>query len=284
MTLKIMEWNIHQQGRQWKEKISEDRDMPLWIIDQIDDDMDIVVFTEFNSHAQKIDDFYDKLSKKGFFYSTTNYSCGYSNDILIAIRKDERFVVEEVKYVKAYPNSPYITFDCDWSKIPENLRVDIKIDEKHVSIWGIRIKELNADYQKRSVEMETVMRWLKKVDGINILLGDFNNLREGTPEKHWNLTVLDNLLGVNYKRITPENHSWGVSQSVADNDYDGYIKNDHIISSVGTGIKNVTVEPYKWDYLANFKYPLEEEKYGKRKLKIPIGEPDHGILIAKVIV
>ena len=87
MKLKIMEWNIHQQGRQWngKTQTSNDGDIPLWIIDQISDDISIVVLTEFNSHAKNIEEFYNKLMKKGFFYSSTNYSCGWANDILIAV-------------------------------------------------------------------------------------------------------------------------------------------------------------------------------------------------------
>lgn len=281
--LKIMEWNIHQQGRQWDGK-SNDCGIPLWIVDQIDDDINIVVFTEFNSHAQNIEYFYQKLQKKGYSYSTTSYSCGWANDILIAVKAEETLVVEAVTYVKAYPDLPNTSFDIDWSNIPENLRIDVIIDEMRVHIWGIRIKDLNSDYKKRSFEMSTVMKWLEKVDGVNLLVGDFNNLRDNTPETDWNLTVLDSLLGKNYKRITPANNSWGVSQTEANKKIDGYIRNDHIIYSVGTVIKNVEVEPYRWTFLYNCSYTLGELNYGKRNLNIPVGEPDHGMLVAVVTV
>ena len=115
------------------------------------------------------------------------------------------------------------------------------------------------------------------------MVGDFNNLREDTHITDWNLIVLDNLLGANFERITPKNHSWGVSKLVSDNTFDGYIKNDHFIYSKGD-IKSVTAEEYKWTYLKNCQYTLEEGKFGKNKLNIPVGEPDHGILIVEVYI
>ncbi len=276
MKLKIMEWNIHQQGRQWNKttRKSVDGEIPLWILEQIPNDINIVVFTEFNSHAKNISDFYSALSKKGFYHSSTNYSCGWSNDVLIAVRSN--IIIEAVLYVKAYPDTPNTTLNIAWDTIPENLRVDIKINEKLVHLWGIRIKCLDGDYKKRKIEMETVMRWLKEVDGINILVGDFNNLRENTPEINWNLTILDELLGEKFERKTPSNYSWGVSMSQKDNSFDGFIKNDHFICSKGISLE---VEPYKWNYLNKCNYSFNNNEL---KLCIPVREPDHAILIGEV--
>lgn len=204
-----MEWNIHQQGRQYN-GTSRDGEIPLWIVDEIPDDINIVVFTEFNCHAKNINDFYEALSDKRFSYSTTNYSCAWSNDILIAVRGKE-IAVKAVSYIKAYPDIPNTAFKIDWEIIPENLRVDINIGKKDIHFWGIRIKSLGSDYKKRKKEMETVLQWLKGIDGINVLVGDFNNLREDTPEQNWNLSVLDSLIAGNFERKTPLNHSWGVS-------------------------------------------------------------------------
>lgn len=120
-----------------------------------------------------------------------------------------------------------------------------------MNFWGIRIKDLQGDYKKRSIEMKTLMRWLEETDGMNILVRDFNNLRENTTEEDWNLTVLDSLLGENYKRITPENCSWGAYKLVSEDTFDGYIKNDHLIYSTGTCLKNAKVESYNWNYLKN---------------------------------
>lgn len=129
-----MEWNIHQQGRQWNGKDSADCEIPLWITEQIPDDINIVVFTEFNSHARNIGDFYDRMRKKSFRYSSTNYLCGWSNDIFIAVR--DNISVEAVSYIKAYPDSPNTTFDIAWYTIPENLRVNFNIGEKPREFLG----------------------------------------------------------------------------------------------------------------------------------------------------
>lgn len=279
--LKIMEWNIHQQGRQYKNRKSGDGEIPLWIVNEIPDDVNIVVFTEFNYHAQNVLGFYNSLTAKGFCYSTTNYSCAWSNDILIAIRGKE-IAIKSTSHVKAYSDIPNTTLDVSFDNIPENLRVDINVNGIDIHFWGIRIKGLNGKYEKRKIEMETVMHWLQEADGINILVGDFNNLKENTTRiKEWNLTVLDNLLGYTFERKTPNNHSWGVSQSRDDGSFDGYIKNDHLIH---TKEIHATVESYIWKFLENCNYSLKSSQYGKKELNIPVGEPDHGILIATCLI
>lgn len=279
--IKIMEWNIHQQGRQYNNKKSGDGRIPLWIVEEIPDDVDVVVFTEFNCHAQNILEFYNLLSAKGFSYSTTNCSCAWSNDILVALRGKE-FEVKSSSYVKAYPDIPNTTFDIDRSIIPENLRVDIHVGEADIHLWGIRIKDLNSNYKKRKIEMETVLHWIEEIGGINILVGDFNNLRVNTIEQEWNLNVLDRLLKEKQlERKTPsDNHSWGVSR-FPNGEFDGYIKNDHLIHS-----KEVyaTIEPYVWSFLERCNYSLKKSKFGIEKLVIPVGEPDHGIMIAELLI
>ena len=52
MELNIMEWNIHQKGRQYSNGRSADNPIPDWIIDEVPNDMNIVVFTEFNCKRQ----------------------------------------------------------------------------------------------------------------------------------------------------------------------------------------------------------------------------------------
>lgn len=277
--LKIMEWNIHQQGRQYKNRRSRDGEIPLWILDEIPEDVNIVVFTEFNSHAQNIQQFDNLLIEKGFCFSRTNYSCAWANDILIAVRGED-IKIKSTSYVKAYSDMPNVTLNIDWDNIPENLRLDIRVGNKDIHLWGIRIKDLNSDYKKRKVEMETLMNWLQEIEDSCIMVGDFNNLRENTTERHWSLTILDKLLGSEFKRVTPEsNHSWGVGWFKNDNFFDGYIKNDHLVCS---NVIKAIAEPYKWDYLPRCNYNLEELNWGKQKLNIPLGEPDHGILIVEV--
>ena len=168
MEVKIMEWNIHQQGR-WGKRI------PLWILDEIPQDINILTLTEFNGHAENIDEFYKKIKAMGFYYCNTNYSFKSANDILIAVRGKE-IRVESVSYFKAYPDEPNSTFCIQWKYIPENLRVDITVRNKPVTILGIRIKDLEIDYSSRKIEMETVMKWVKEITNPIVILGDFNNL------------------------------------------------------------------------------------------------------------
>ena len=196
--LKIMTWNIHQQGRQYnKNRRSQDAEIPLSIITQIPEDVRVVVFTEFNSHAQNALEFYLGLNKEGFSYSTTTYSCAWANDVLIAVRgKDIK--IKSTSYVKAYSDIPNTTFNIDWDSIPENLRLDIQVDDKDIHIWGVRIKDLKSDYEKRKIEMETIMHWLEEIKDITILLGDFNNA------KHYGK------LEENFESVEPEywRYSW----------------------------------------------------------------------------
>lgn len=283
MILKLMEWNIHQQGRHWngKNKKSGDGSIPLWIVDKIPDDRNAVVFTEFNSHADNVEEFYMKLEEKHFQYSSTNYKCGWSNDVLIAIRGDD-ICVESISSVKAYPDLSNTNININYDTIPENLRIDARINERLVHIWGIRIKDLKSSYSKRKTEMKMLMEWVNFVDGINIIVGDFNNLRENTLEKDWNISELDKLLGENYRRKTPENHSWGVAIKEDEYYFDGYIKNDHLIYSNSNDIYDAKVELYNWDFLDKCNYSICEPKYGKSQLNIPVGEPDHGILLGEI--
>lgn len=273
MELNIMEWNIHQKGRQYSKGRSADGPIPDWIVDEIPNDMNIVVFTEFNSHARNISDFYRKLEAKGFSYYSKKYDCPWSNDILIAIR-GEQIEVKSISVVDAYPNN---SITDGFETIPENLRVDIRVNEKDIHIWGIRIKDLKGNYKKRKLEMKQVMEWLNAIEGIRIIVGDFNNLRENTPETEWNLMVLDNLLGDSFKRETPQNCSWEVSLS--NGEFDGYIKNDHLICPKEL---DATVKPYEWSFIKHCNYRLNASYYGKQSLTIPDCEPDHGILIGSV--
>ncbi|TDM16038.1 endonuclease/exonuclease/phosphatase family protein [Macrococcoides caseolyticum] len=268
MEVKIMEWNINQRGRTGKT-------IPLWILDKVPDDINIIILTEFNCRAENINEFYTRMECMGFYYVTTNYSFKYANDIFIAIR-DKGIRVESISYFKAYPDEPNSTCCIDWDSIPENLRIDVIIDNNLVTILGIRIKELKGDYDSRRIEMETVMKWVKEISNPIVILGDFNNLRDNTPIAEWNLNVLDNLLGSDFIRTTPTNHSWGLAYF--NGQFDGYIKNDHIICK---NISRCTVEQYDWNFAKHYRLDVID-KFGKQKLIIPVGEPDHGILFAKI--
>ena len=251
--------------------------IPLWILDEIPQDINILTLTEFNGHAENIDEFYKNIKCMGFNYCSTYYSCKYANDILIAVRGKE-IKVESVSYFKAYPDEPNSTFPVQWKFTPENLRVDITINNKPLTILGIRIKDLEGDYSSRKIGMETVIKWVREITNPIIILGDFNNLRVNTPIKHWNLRVLDDLLDDKFVRKTPINHSWGLTYS--NGQFDGYIKNDHLICR---NVRECEVENYDWSFASNRNYHLDDKnEYGQQKVKIPVGDPDHGILFARI--
>jgi hypothetical protein len=272
ISLKIMEWNIHQKGRQYNADRSIDGAIPLWILEYITDDIDIVVFTEFNVHAKNILDFYQGLTLKGFRHTSTNYSCAWANDILIAVRS-KNINVQSISYFNAYPDTPDTTIDISWDSIPENLRIDLIIRNVEVHLWGIRIKDLHGCYKQRKTEMETLMKWTKEVSENIVLIGDYNNLRDNTLEKEWNLNVLDSVIKERFYRKTPSNHSWGAKKD--ENNIDGYIKNDHLICS-----KDIIacVEEYDLSFMDRYQCSQKVDKYNKREIIIPDRYPDHGIL------
>lgn len=267
MKIKLMEWNINQRGR-------SSNYIPDCIVDQIEEDINIIILTEFNNNAKNVKEFKSKLVSKGFQYVTTNYTIQeYANDILIAIKstKNANIEIEDFEWKHAYSSD--LNFN-ELSEIPENLCVKLSICNRKVNLWGVRIKELKSDYVGRLHQMLNLMSWINPRE-INILAGDFNNLRENTQVSSWSLQILDEILDDKYVRITPENHSWGVSQK-CDGTFDGYIKNDHLIHSKCNEIQNVKVEKYNWDFLdIDVNCKLKEES---SRIHIENGIPDHGIL------
>lgn len=164
--------NIHQQGRNanW---------IPLWIIDYFEKNTNVVILNEFNCKAANIQDFYRELIERGFEYFVTNYNHTVSaNDTLIAIKKSREIKIQSVSYVSAY-NEPQKTnsTDIDYEMIPENLRVDISVDERIISIIGVRIKTLQGNQEKRLQQFEFLIKQIKQIPNDVIVGGDFNNNR-----------------------------------------------------------------------------------------------------------
>ena len=108
--------------------------------------------------------------------------------------------------------------------------------------------------------------------------------------------MLDKLLQMNdLLRCTHKKHnSWGVSKKANSDEFDGYIAEDHLIISKGKNIgtkpkeKDSTEEEcleYSWDYLKNNIKECEVDpvnKYGEQKINVPIGFPDHAMLLAEI--
>ena len=175
--------------------------------------------------------------------------------------------------------------------------IEVEINKCKYLLVAVRIKELSGQLIIRRKEMERLLSWLLEYSDIPfIICGDFNNLRTDTIEKEWNLEVLDKLLQMNdLLRCTPKKHnSWGVSKKANSDEFDGYIAEDHLIISKG---KNIGIKPkgkdsteeecleYSWDYLKNNIKECEVDpvnKYGEQKINVPIGFPDHAMLLAEI--
>lgn len=271
--LNIIEWNIHQQGR--KSDI-----IPMFILDYIQKDTDVVVLLEFNSQSSNFHEFRKELNAKGYRVFVTDYQeCAYANDILIAVKSTGNILVKSINYYMAYNNnSP----NYDESVIPENLFLEVLISNKRYIIAAIRIKELDKNYKKRKQEMKSLVEWTEKIDSPIILVGDFNNLREGTKIKEWNIQVLDSLIVDKFIRKTPSNnYSWGCSYYPYESKYDGYIKEDHLLYSTSLAKIGIDCADYSWDFLENKsdQYKMKAvNSYGQQEIEFPTGFPDHAIL------
>lgn len=270
--LTILEWNIHQQGRISKV-------IPMNILNYLID-IDIIVLLEINTKSINFSEFCNSLYLYGYsVYMTCYEECDYANDILIAVNSTRNIFVKKVSYYTAYNNS------LKTDDIPENLLLDIEIDNKSYMIAGVRIKELKSKYSMRKKQMETLIEWTKDIKVPIFLVGDFNNLRENTTEKDWNINVLDSIKGQFIRKTPTKNHSWGVSYYPYEGKYDGYIKEDHLL--ISSNIKeNEKIEVnYNWEYLKNNigNCKLKDKNvWNQQKIEIPIGFPDHAIFTAKI--
>lgn len=276
--LKILEWNIHQQGR--KSKI-----IPMDIIKYIIGE-DIIILLEINTKSTNFNEFREALTQKGYkLYMACYWECDYANDILIAVNSTNNIDirVKRVSYYTAYSSRAENNND---GYFPENIFLDTEINNMHYVIAGVRIKELNSNYQMRKKQMETLIDWTNEIKVPIILLGDFNNLRENTPENRWNIRVLDNKIKGKFIRKTPKSsHSWGVSYYPCEEKYDGYIKEDHLLLSASIRETDKVGLRYCWDYLDdNIDRCVVKDinSFGQKQINVPIGFPDHAIFKVRI--
>ena len=286
-TIKIVELNVNQRGRL-------SRYLNEKLLDYVDFRTDVLILLEYNSLSVNAKAFEAKLADKGFVvYKSNNGTIRSGNDILIAIRVESDINVKCVKNYVFYSDNKSTSLD----DIPENLFLEVEINKCKYLLVAVRIKELSGQLIIRRKEMERLLSWLLEYSDIPfIICGDFNNLRTDTIEKEWNLEVLDKLVQMNdLLRCTPKKHnSWGVSKKANSDEFDGYIAEDHLIISKG---KNIGIKPkekdsteeecleYSWDYLKNNIKECEVDpvnKYGEQKINVPIGFPDHAMLLAEI--
>lgn len=270
--MKLLEWNIHQQGRHSKE-------LPMDILNYINGE-DIIVLLEVNRKSQNYEEFSEKLIKKNYEIYVTDYgNCAFANDTLIAVRTESNIKVKSIDFKKAYAPA----YNTEYDDIPENLFIHAEYNNQAFIIAGIRIKEENGKYEKRRKQMEKLLSWIKEIQLPIIVLGDFNNLRAGTPRTEWNINVLTEMIkSVGLVRKTPkEKCSWGVSYYENRGEYDGYIQEDHMLLSSFILEKKEIQLQYCWDYIKEHiqKCTVKEpNKYAQREIYVPLGVPDHAAL------
>lgn len=270
--MKVLEWNIHQQGRISKE-------LPMDILEYINGE-DIIVLLEVNRKSQNYEEFSKNLKNKSYEIYVTDYdSCDCANDILVAVRTESNIKVKNMDFKKAYDPAYHTEYD----DIPENLFIQAEYNNQPFVIAGIRIKEKKGRYEKRRTQMEKLISWIEEIKLPIIVLGDFNNLRAGTPIKEWNLDVLDNMIkSIGLFRKTPkEKCSWGVSYYIDRMEYDGYIQEDHMLLSSCLLEKRKIKLQYCWDYIKDHIQECtvkEPNEYAENKINVPVGVPDHAAL------
>ena len=148
MDIKYLEWNLRAMG-------GIDYKIPQFVVDHIKQ-VDIFVLTEFC--MAKGWSFFQQDLKEFDLYCSPYVSKGY-NQICIGIRKNIGYEVVSVISKNV----------CDIN-IPEFLQIDIEIENKPISIIGLRIKT-QKDTQKW--QYEYLEQYLQSI-GNFICLGDFN--------------------------------------------------------------------------------------------------------------
>lgn len=170
--MKLLTWNIHQQGGAGGGRI------PPFVKDEIIG-ADIAALTECctNSAGEGRQAFISDMTREGFCCAASENVGG--NDILIAVK------------------SGYPILDCSWApcwgvdSIPENLRVDLDCGGTVLTVAAIRIKSLDGikspaeKNRLRRQEFCWALDWLKDIKNPVLLTGDWNNNRRGSENQDY---------------------------------------------------------------------------------------------------
>jgi hypothetical protein len=243
MEIKYIEWNLHSMGGVGYE-------IPCFIADYVKQ-VDIFVFVEFC-----ISEGWNKLKEdlKDFdLYCSPYVSKGY-NQVCIGIRKGINYKLLSV-----------ISKDVCDVNIPEFLQLNIEIEDKKLSIIGVRIKTESdtklLQYNYLKINLQNIENFL--------CLGDFNGV---------NNTLCDVFSPVAYvygPRILNGYHSfvhrnggvcgldWLISKGVEDV-YNGYPDD-----------KDSPIATYDWSFITEANGYGNKTKYDFLGIK---GLPDHAIL------
>ncbi|WP_017210155.1 hypothetical protein [Clostridium beijerinckii] len=280
--MKIVEWNIHQMTN-----LKGTNMIPKLVIEELKEQVaDIIVLTEFF----KVTDwtgFVNELAEYNTFVSDN--SKNNQNDVLIAVKKELRIIkVKDIGCIKENNN-------------PNFLSVDVEIEDKILSIIGVRIRveSINRKYYKTDEEYEKVMKKEKEnrrkqnniilnhichIKNPIIVIGDFNNFRRGYKDEVW---CMDMVKGSYEKNGFTMADIKGESINQETHDIKYQFAEDHLIA------KNVEVSNpeynrnfverdkniYKWGRDFSFLYN-DKDKWNNEYVQSPY--PDHAILTATI--
>jgi len=300
-SLKLISWNINQRGGQGKE-------IPEMVVKEIHkQNADIVVLTEFRK-ANNWVDFVTRLQVFGYkvtcnteCYTNPDGKVDYYNEILIAVK--DYITIEKVVEIPNVESNP------------DFLQVETSINEKPLTIIGVRVKTL--EFKKRMTQLKELIEKIKKEDNAEsashnipiIIIGDFNNAKiygceskcyDDVKDEYrrrgqdiyntYNYHMMkDKLKESGFCIHTPKDkYSFGFTNSVNSVENYGYdvfnengsFKEDHLATTKGVTVLDV-------DYDAKFlteAYVMSHhvKKRGNAYYDISPPYPDHAVLTATV--
>lgn len=259
---KLLIWNINQRAG------SGESLYPKFVLDCLNKEFDIIIFTEFYKH----DDWKEFFVNEKYLFETSDNGNKH-NEIMIAYNKE--------KYSKIGNKH---TWKSDYNKdLPDYLDICLKDNYGHTfMVVGTRILVNYYDYKDANSlnkEMKARARQGKKiVDRINELNeknykivggGDFNVGRRNNQNEYWNRLIFEEKLTNMINVVIPK----GVShQAHKGDEYAGCP--DLLIYS---DEMSVYYYPYSWDFVNDCKKVYVDGAFTR---EIPAPYPDHAQIIA----
>ena len=258
--LSLMSWNINQRsGFGCKENFT-----PIVFEEINKHNTDLIILSEFVKFPGYLT-FISQLKNIGYIVMCDPRSDRGVNEILIAVKED--VLKGETFTIKILPN-----VETKTSLYPNFLHVSLKYDGQELNIIGIRIRIRNSspsDYQKRKLQLDSLIRYMSKIEGSIILAGDFNNgyFKDGETSTSYNGKSRE---FYSYPLLKEESKGAGLNLHTP-KEYGSWknMKLDHILTR-GLDLINPI---YDWGFTKNNNYQPNE-----------IGVPDHAMLLTTISI
>lgn len=279
--LKLINWNINQRSGFTKLNV-----IPELVVDEIErEKADIICLSEYvnQSNYLSFSRSLEKLGYKLFFEKNSS-----KNQILIGINTRsidldnvEVFSEEVFKRFRNTPDFLHLKITTHTAEVFNVIGVRIKIASPSKSLsYDEKIEFQINDAKERNEQLDLLLNYLDKVEGDQIIVGDFNNYYF---DKDSNLSswshdqnylqnyfsfpiLLHKMLEKDFNNYTPEGYSW--INTKLKSSPKRFIKNDHLFSNIP-----VSTVSYSWDFKENPDY-----------IEGVVGYPDHAKLIANIWV